>query len=74
MCHQKYKTSGQSKRQSFGMISNLSCQQLRTGYYLHRISQVNLTVTTREKLTENIQKKIKQESKHDTEKKKKFTP
>ena len=70
MCHQKYKTSGQSKRQSFGMISNLSCQQLRTGYYLHRISQVNLTVTTREKLTENIQKKIKQESKHDTEKKK----
>ena len=66
-------SSRESKRQSFGMISNLSCQQLKTGYCLHRLSQVNLTVTTRKKLTENIQKKMKKESKHDTKKKKKIT-
>ena len=48
------------------MCSYLSCKKLKTGYYLHRISYVNLTVTTRKKFIVNTQKKIRKESKHNT--------
>ena len=46
------------------MCSHLSCYQLETDCYLHRMLYVNLMVTTGKKLIVNTQKKMRNELKH----------
>ena len=50
--------------QIFGMCSNLSCNQLKTGFYLFCMLYVSLTITTGEKM--NTQKKMRKTFKHNT--------
>lgn len=43
-------------------------QQFKIDSYMHRVTCVNLMVTTKQKLTINKQKKVRKESKHNTKK------
>ena len=49
--------------QRFGMCSSLSCCQPKKDCYIHKM-YMNLTVTTRQKLTVDTQKKMRKQSKH----------
>lgn len=52
------------------MCSNLSCDQLKINWYIHKGINLNLTISTNQKLVVNIQNKIRKESNHNAKKKK----